>query len=134
MLRGVLSVVAGFITMTVIVMAGTMALMAAYVPGGLGAMKAMRENPSAIPTPTPRYYVMNIALSLVAAIVGGWLTTRIAGTPATGYVIALALVVLAMGLVSAFMTRSGTQPGWYKALIPLIGVAGVAIGGSLTRS
>jgi hypothetical protein len=74
---------------------------------------------------------MNIALSLVAAIVGGWAAARIAGAAPRGYVIALAVVVLAMGLVSGFAPGSRAQAAWYKLTVPLIGVLGVAIGGGI---
>jgi peptidoglycan/LPS O-acetylase OafA/YrhL len=133
MLQGVGAVVAGFVAMTIVVMAGSMALMAAFVPGGLAAMKTMRDNPSTMPKPTPRYYVMNITLSLVAAMLGGWLTGRIAGPQPQNYLVALAVVILAMGLVSAFSPGSGMQPKWYKLLIPVIGVAGIALSTLLLR-
>jgi hypothetical protein len=117
--------------MSLLVMAGIVAWMAAFVPGGLRAMKAMRENSSAMPAPTPAYYAANIALSLAAAIAGGWVTARLAGTARTGSLIALGVAVLVMGLVSARTTPSGAQPGWYKILIPVIGVAGVAISAAI---
>lgn len=128
MVRGVAAVIAGYVIMAAIVMAGTFALLAAFVPGGAAAMRAMRDNPAAMPKPTPRYYSMNIALSLVAAIVGGWTTAQIAGPSPRGYVIALAVVVLVMGLVSGWAPGSRAQATWYKLVIPLIGVVGVAIG------
>ena len=102
MIRGVAAVIAGYVIMATIVMAGTFALVAAFVTGGAAAMRAMRDNPAAMPTPTPR-----------------------------GYVIALAVVVLAMGLVSGFAPGSRAQAAWYKLTVPLIGVLGVAIGGGI---
>jgi hypothetical protein len=53
MVRGVAAVIAGFLIMAAIVMAGTFALVAAFVPGGVAAMRAMRDNPAAMPKPTP---------------------------------------------------------------------------------
>lgn len=136
MLRDVLSVAAGFLAIAAIVMIGSIATMALFVPGGLAAMKTMKDNPAAIPAPSARYYAMNFALSAIAAIVGGWLTATIAGVPATGELLGLVVVVLAMGIVSA-LAYSGTggmrQPAWYRILIPLVGAAGVVAGGSLVR-
>jgi len=137
MLRSIMAVVAGYATMAVVVMLGTIAMMAALVPGGLKAMRAMRDGArAAMPAPTPRYLAMNIALSLVAAILGGWITTRIASRAVNGHLIALCVVVLLMSVVSAFASGSGSslQPAWYKFVIPLVGVAGVALSALLTQS
>ncbi len=129
MVRSVGAVVAGYAVMVILVMTGTLALMATMMPGGLQAMKSMRENPqaSAAMTPTPRYLVMNLALALVAAIVGGWVTTRLAPRAPNGHLMALGAVVIAMGIVSAFMPGSERQPEWYKFVIPLVGVVGIAL-------
>lgn len=125
MLQSVAAVVAGFVSMAVIVMIGSMAIVAVMVPGGLAAM---RNNPAgAMPAPTPRYYAMNIALSLLGAIVGGLVTARIAPDAVSNHLAALAALVVAMGLMSARMTSGTKQPRWYKVLMPLIGVAGVSI-------
>ena len=134
MLHGMLSVLAGFIAMSVVVMAGTMVLLAALVPGGLAAIKTMRDNPSAMPRPTPRYYALNIILSLIAAMLGGFVTAKLAGPPVRTYLMALATLILVMGLVSAFKNVRGmTQPLWYKVLIPVIGVVGVMLGGRIVQ-
>ena len=77
-------------------------------------------------TPSPRYMAMNIAFGFVAAFVGGVVTMRIAERSPNGHLIALACVVLAMGVVSMFTPGAGRQPAWYRFLIPLVGVAGVA--------
>jgi peptidoglycan/LPS O-acetylase OafA/YrhL len=95
-------------------------------------MKAMRDKPAvAPPAPPTRYYASNIALSLVAALIGGWVTARVSGPPVRNSLVGLAVLVLAMGLVSALMSGSDSQPAWYKLVIPLIGVAGVALSAAL---
>ena len=98
----------------------------------MGACDGREATPSAKKTaqgltPTPRYLVMNLALALVAAIVGGWVTTRIAPGAPNGHLMALGAVVIAMGIVSAFMPGSERQPEWYKFVIPLVGVVGIAL-------
>jgi hypothetical protein len=129
MLHSVGAVVAGFAGMALLVMAGSFVIIAAIVPGGLAAM---RSNPAtAMPKPTARYFIMNIALSLLAAIVGGWVTARIAAREVNAHLMALAAMILIMGIASA-MTSGAAQPRWYKLLIPPIGVAGVAISALLT--
>ncbi len=131
MLRSIGSVAAGFVIMAVIVMVGTMAMVAAFVPGGLGAMR--RGGQAAAPTPTPRYYALNIALSFAAAVVGGWVAALMANGDTTAHLAALAALILAMGLVSAFSSGSDRQPRWYRLVIPLVGVAGVAASGLLAQ-
>lgn len=137
MLRSIMAVVAGFSTMAVVVMVGSIAIVAAFIPGGFSAMRALRDGTgAAMPAPTPRYLVMNIALSLVAAILGGWITARIASRAVNGHLIALCLVIVLMGVVSAFGSGSGSsvQPAWYKFVIPLVGIAGVGLSAMLTQS
>lgn len=133
MLRGVAAVVAGFVTMTLIVMAGSIGLMAAFVPGGLRAMRGMHGGqPAPTPTPTPQYYLLNLTMSLLAAMIGGWVTARVAGVPAGPYLAALAGIILVMGFVSASIEKASQQPTWYKVVIPLVGVAGVALSALVT--
>jgi hypothetical protein len=125
MLRSIGAVVAGFVTMAVLVMGGTFAWVAAKVPGG---MAAMRQNPDAAAMqPSTAYLAFNLVLSLVAAFAGGWVTTRIAQRSATAHLAALAAVVVVMGIVSSLGPGSSRQPGWYKFVIPLVGLAGVAL-------
>ena len=40
---------------------------------------------------------------------------------------ALGAVVIAMGIVRAFMPGSERQPEWYKFVIPLVGLVGIAL-------
>ena len=125
MLRSVAAVIAGYVVMMVIVMAGTMALMAAFVPGGMQAMRN-RETIESLP-PSTRYLASNIVLSLMAAIAGGWATAKVATASPTGPLIALASVMIAMGIISALAPGAKRQPGWYKVLIPLVGAGGVGL-------
>jgi hypothetical protein len=127
MLQSIGAVVAGYVVMAVLVMAGTMAWVATMVPGGIAAM---RQNPRAqAMTPTPRYLAMNLVLSLVAAIAGGWVTARLGGN-----LVGLAAVLLVMGVVSAFMPEAKRQPPWYRYLIPVVGLAGIALSTLLTAT
>lgn len=133
MLRSIGAVAAGFVTMVILVMIGSIAIAATTMPGGIAALKQVQQGGPA-PTPTLQVYVMNIVMSLVAAFVGGWVALRLAGRAPVGHLAALAVVVLLMGLVSAFVPGSASQPTWYKLLIPLVGVAGVAASALLAPS
>ena len=124
MLQSILSIVVGYLVMAIIVMIGTIAAAAALVPGGLSAMRRA-EGP---PAPTKNYLYANLALSLVAAIVGGWLTARMAPFAPFTHVAALAVLIVAMALISA-KYQAARQPSWYSWTIAIVGVAGVLIGG-----
>ncbi|HWA57108.1 MAG TPA: hypothetical protein VG692_07640 [Gemmatimonadales bacterium] len=128
MLASVWAVVAGFLVMAVLVMAGSMILMRIYAPG---AMEAMRSGQMTLPPPTAGYIVRNIILSLGAAVAGGMVTLRLAPSAPTGHLAALGLVVLAMGLVSAKSPGSAHQPAWYRVAIPFVGLGGVLLAGVL---
>lgn len=126
MLASVWAVTAGFLTMAVLVMAGSVVLMRIYAPG---AMQAMRSGQAPLPPPSPGYIVRNIILSLAAAVAGGAVTLRLAPSAPTGHLAALGLVVLAMGLVSAKSPGSAHQPAWYRVAIPFVGLTGVVLAG-----
>jgi hypothetical protein len=101
---------------------------------------------------TPLWLVASLALSLIAAIIGGKVCVIIAGR--SGAAKGLAGLVLVLGILSAVMAvrASGEAPGartgivsntqammnvrepvWFSVVMPVIGVAGVLIGGR-TRS
>src|SRR4051794_2753264 len=111
MIRSVVAVAAGYVAMIVIVMISTFAQVAAFVPGGMAAMRDPKTAASI--TPSPRYFALNIAFGFVAAFIGGLVTMRIASRSPGGHLIALGAVVLAMGIVSSFMPGAQRQPGWY---------------------
>ncbi len=121
------SIVSGYIVMALIVMIGTIAATAAMIPGGFGMMK----NPV---VPAPRQYLIaNLAVSFVAALVGGWLTARMAPNAPMMHSAILGALLLVMSVVSARTQRTG-QPSWYPMTLAAIGVVGVLIGGFLKAS
>ena len=129
MLRSIGAVIVGFVVMAIIVTVGTMRLAAMLVPGGIAGMQSKQAG-----AVVPRgYLVANLVLSLLAAIFGGWLTVRIAGSAPAAHAGALAALVLAMGLLSAGQAggagnHSG-QPSWYPWVITAVGAGGALIGG-----
>ncbi|MFO0874670.1 MAG: hypothetical protein U0575_11970 [Phycisphaerales bacterium] len=143
MLRNILGAVAGYAATFVVIMI-TMTLLF-VVLGKERAFAAATFDVSAL------FVACAIALSLVAAIVGGWVAALI-GRPSSRAVMILVGIVLVLGIVSAAMEigmqRSGPserdetisvfeaaqharQPLWYSLLLPVIGVAGVLLGGRL---
>ena len=131
MLQSIAAVLAGFVVMAIAVMAGTVALTAVLIPGGVNNMRSP-ERGAVAPLP---YLIANLTLSVLAAMLGGWLTAGIAQSAPLIHVLVLAAFVFCMGVVSARQAggkgnRPG-QPGWYPWTITMIGTAGVLIGGML---
>ncbi len=122
-LHGIGAVLAGFVAMSIVVMIGTAVASQLLIPGGMAAMRS--GSPASIPA---SYLTANLVISLLAAVLGGWLTARLAPMHVHWHVYALAAFLLVMGLVSAKM-MSSAQPGWYAKTIPFVGVAGVLLGG-----
>ena len=131
MLRIIGGVLAGFITMAVIVFAGTLLAATLLLPEGMREMMS----PSASAGPLPMSYVAaNVLISLVAAIVGGVVATKIGAGHRPRAALVLAGAVLAVGVYSALMPAgAGRQPAWYLWAMPVIGVVGVLIGESMVR-
>lgn len=118
MLRSLGAVVAGYVTMAVAVL----------VVVGLGAWLLV-DDPAA---PGTAYLAFNLGTGLVAAAGGGWVTWRLAARAPMKHVVALAVLVLALGLAMAFGAEPATgQPAWYPVAISIIGAAGVLAGGMI---
>jgi len=140
--RTVLAVVAGYFLMVVIVI-GSLGL-AWMVLGADGAFAGEGPYPSA------GWLAFSVIGGFIAAILGGFLARHLGGSAAA--VKGLVGLVLVLGLISA-LTGGGSkgknpvadqavaemswgeagqhaqQPTWYNWLIPLVGAAGVVLGG-----
>jgi hypothetical protein len=119
MVRAFLSLLAGFATMAVLVMAMTGILMK-LVPGWVG----MQANPRA------GYATVNLGYSFLAAAAGGYVTAWISSANPLIHVLVLAIVVLAMSALSALQAR-GKQPVWYALTLLAITPIGIFAGGLL---
>lgn len=140
MLRVIGGVVLGYLVMAVGVFALFSGLYA--VLGADGAFEPNRYHTSAT------WIALSIPLGLAAAVAGGWVSRRVAGTPTGPRALAGLVLVLGLGLAAATalapappdeprpagvgnldaMQRART-PVWVAVLNPLIGVAGVLTGG-----
>jgi hypothetical protein len=145
MLRAILSVIAGYVTMFMVVMATfSVAFLAlgterAFAPGSWD--------------PSVTWLVVSFTLGLLAAVVGGWVCATIARAPKPPMALAVLVVVLGlMGAVSVLMSpdegglsvreggasnleamKNARQPAWVAFLNPFVGVAGVLLGAGLAR-
>lgn len=121
MVKLIAAVVAGFVTIMLAVMGSTMVAAKAMLPPAPAGSQ---------PMPTTPYIVVNLILGFAAAFLGGLVAQRI-GQDRTAVLI-LAGIILVMGIAGAVMTpadgRQG-QPLWYLWTLPILGAAGVVIGG-----
>ncbi len=148
MLRTVLSVIAGYLSLAITAFLGVMLAWAV-----LGASAAFEEGSTTASVP---WSLINCAFGLLAGVVGGWVASRIGKHPGNVPVKALSVLVLVLGLGLAvaqlgkeveplpagkssaeltFMEAGDVaiSPDWYNFTIPFIGVAGVLVGGGLAK-
>lgn len=119
MIRSIISVVAGYAAMVIIVVI-TSVFAGALLLGSPGIV-------------TPTYIITNLIFGLVAPIVGGYVTAKLAPKNMMQHVQILAGLVIVLGLLSATQPLNG-QPVWYPWVIMLIGAIGTLIGGSIVKS
>jgi hypothetical protein len=127
-LRSVAAIVAGYGVMSLTVIGGTIIAAALFVPGGVRAL-AGGAPPDGLPA---AYLAANLATSALGAVLGGWLTARIAFVAPFSHAAVLAVFPATLALGSATTNApAGPEPGWYPIVIGVIGVAGVLAGGKL---
>jgi hypothetical protein len=115
-LRSTLAVLVGFVAMMFIVIVCTVACVKAFhLQSG---------------HPTPLYLAINVAYSLAAAFLGGWICARMAGRSPVIHGAVLAAIMLVLGAFS-YQGYKGSQPVWYQLFVilvpPLVAVAGAAM-------
>jgi len=145
MLRAILSVIAGYVTLAMVVMATFMVALPA-----LGTERVLA--PGAY-DPSGLWLMTSFVLGLLAAVIGGWVCAVIARAPKPP--LALAVLVVVLGLLSAIFQlmspdedrptvregevgiveamQNARQPAWVALLNPFVGVAGVLLGARLAR-
>ncbi len=114
MVKSIIAVVAGYAAMAILVIITTM-LAAAF----------LLNDPNEV---TSAYLVVNLILSLISAVVGGWITAKLAPNNKKRHVQILAGLIIVLGLLSLTQTLIG-QPVWYPWVIMLIGAGGALYGG-----
>src|SRR5690606_17969159 len=100
---------------------------------------------------TLAFMIPAIAISIIAAIIGGFVSASIARSAKAP--VALAILVLILGIITAAMqltapaagarpadltpfeaAQNARHPAWYAIALPIIGAAGVMVGARLRRS
>jgi hypothetical protein len=127
LLRSVAAVAAGYGVMSLAVIGGSILAASLFIPADLRTgvgVGPLTEVPAA-------YLAANLVTGALGAVIGGWLTARIAAFAPFTHAAVLAAMVAALTIAwEATMPRSSV-PGWYAIVIGVIGVAGVLAGGKL---
>ena len=118
-LRTFLALLAGFLTIAVLVGAVTVLLMR-FSPQWVGEQGNLR----------PSYIAFNLVYSSLAATAGGYVTALMPSANPLILVLALAIIVLVLAALSALQSR-GKQPVWYQLALVAITPLGVMTGGLL---
>ena len=115
-LRSILAVIAGFVTLSFMVI-----LLTLIAVNAMG----LKSGP-----PTPGDMVAKVAYSFFASAAAGFVTALAAGVKPLEHAYVLAGIMLVMGVVS-YLHYRGTQPVWYQAMMvvvpPLCAIAGAAV-------
>lgn len=129
-IRSIAAIIAGFGFMASTVMVGTIIATALFIPGGLTAASA-----GAVPASLPLgYLAANLTVSLLGAVLGGWLAARIATHAPFAHAIVLAAIVASLSIATLMSAPQGPQPAWYSVTVGAIGALGVLLGGWLRAS
>ena len=126
MLRSIGSVVLGYVVLALITIVGTSAAAALLLP-----RRPAAPQPGMPPPLTTSYLAANLTLSTLAAVVGGYVTARMAPARPMVHVAVLALLIVALSILSSRSPMSTGQPAWYKRILPLLGLVGAVVGGLL---
>lgn len=116
-LHAFLALVAGFVTMVLLVMIVT-ALLKKLTPSWVGEPAR----------PKLGYVFVNFGYSFLAAAAGGYVTAWLARANPLVHVLALAITVLLLAALSALQQR-GQQPVWYVLMLVALTPLGAFAGG-----
>lgn len=117
-LRSVLAVLAGYFAMALIIIVLTAACIAAL---------HLRSG-----HPTNGYLAFNLLYSFAAAVAGGWVAAKVAGTRRIQHGLALAALILVLGLLFMLHPAPG-QPAWDQWVLTLLSPLFAVLGAALAR-
>jgi len=123
-LRSIAAIVLGLGFMAATTAVWMIVANATLLPGGPDIAK-----PSAVRMAAFLY--VNLVVCGMGAVLGGWLTARIAPSSPYAHAAALAAIVAVMAIPSVTGPPASAHPSWYPAALGLIAVFGVLLGGKL---
>ena len=131
-LRSLLSIVAGYVTLAVLVNVST--ILSATALG----IEMPAEVGGALQRPSAPYSLVNLLLSLGAAAVAGYVTAWIAGGHGVRHAAILGGLVFLLGggyqlgqLVRGALDGVVVEPAWYLLLLPTLSLPVIIAGGAL---
>lgn len=80
--------------------------------------------------PTPAYIGVNLAYSLGAGVLGGWVAARVAGRAPLVHGVALAVAMVAVSFLGT--GQETTAPPWYDTTATAMGALGALLGSWIT--
>ena len=126
MLRSVLSVLAGFATVVVLIMPAT--ILSARLMLGTRSREDMMKM-----KPTPKFIAVNLTFSAAFAVLGGFITACLATHAPMKHALALAGLMFVMGIFSFLQNlkmKTGEGRGYGLTLV-ILGPASALLGGWL---
>lgn len=121
MFRGLVSLLAGFLVLPLLMLVALEVVQATWpgvgAPGG--DLAGPRES----------FLTLNLGLAAAMAGVSAAITARLAPEPRYLWVLLLAFVVFAGGLVFGIQLTGGVTPTWYLLGLPLVSGLAIAAGG-----
>lgn len=125
--RSFLPVLAGYLVLAVTVVVLTPVAVWLFIPAEM-----LKKG---VPTYTDAYIISNFVYSFGAAVLGGWVTARMAPQSPVAHSGALAFVVLLFALgdlmAKGASEAAAGQPSWYGWSVALTGALGALAGGWL---
>ncbi len=121
MIRSVAAIFAAFVVLNAVVMLGTFAA-SPLATGAGGAMQI-----------TPAYLAVNLAVSVAAALLAGFVAAHLAPVHRLWHAVLLALLMLVMAIVMMLSPppEAAVQPKWYMPALATIGPLFAMAGGWL---
>ena len=106
LLRSVAAIVAGYGVISLTVIGGIIIATSLFIPGGVQAMTGGAP-PPALPA---AYLAANLATCALGAVLGGWLTARVAAFAPLGHAAVLAVMVGVLTFGSAVAGPADPSP------------------------
>jgi len=129
LLRGVVSLVAGFLVLPLLMRIGLAAVLTIW-PGLLHAAGWLAGSMPGPPgPPSSEFMILNLGLTVVMSALAAVFTAIVAPEPPFLWVLLLAFLVFIGGLVFGVRHYGGLTPTWYLLGLPLANGLGIATGG-----
>lgn len=122
--KGIISVIGGYLVMTIIVVLG-FGLISVVGPADTFGSDGMQM-------PGTGWLIIILIMGFLAALAGGFVTALLGKNAPFNVSSALVGLIILMGLLTAF-TAGAEQPVWYQVLQTLLGAAGAWYGANLKK-